>query len=513
MTRTTGQAAPFELVLVSRELIKGQQSTKDYNINLNLDDQLASQSNLKELKPEEWSNQQPDKDDYHKPDRSTRNHSLTGFSSFGSHNSNEFATFIQGKDAYLSNHRLKELCEEDVRSFAEQSDHIEGFMLTTPSSNAFGGFAASFLETVRDDFIKHPIFTTSIISNSHDWKRPDTERSIQQRLLNDALTLQSLEELSSIIMPIQPPSSWDDHPKWTRFLRDDVPKRDTYSQILTTHLQSANSELREVDGLNSVTSQLNWRGDNKIAHLEGASPLLPPEHLEGPQGVQILKDSFKDFSVFPSSHGRKKKTARSGDPELRKPFAQYSIVRGYEDEELQRLGTVLEGTTALVEPLSVWVALPDPYPVLPSALPIYRSLIPTGRPLVIAPPPNPDPLSPAGLFGLPDPLFPTASTYFVQPRSVPILTTLSTSPSARFWLSHLSLGVKELVRVRSPFLWEYENGEYGIGRDGINECRERLETLADNYAEAHGTGRESGSESDGLDEDEHFPEEESDLDI
>lgn len=54
---------------------------------------------------------------------------------------------------------------------------------------------------------------------------------------------------------------------------------------------------REIDGLTSIVNQLNWRGDNKIAHLTGATPMLPPEQLKGDSGIQTLKDSFKDFSV------------------------------------------------------------------------------------------------------------------------------------------------------------------------------------------------------------------------
>lgn len=128
---------------------------------------------------------------------------------------------------------------------------------------------------------------------------------MQQRLLNNTLSLQHLEELSSMVLPIQPPAGWDAHPPWTRFLRDDLPRRESYSQVLTMHLQSANSELREIDGLNAVVSQLNWRGDNKIAHLHGATPLLPPEHLVGPAGIQLVKESVKDFSVLPNLPERK----------------------------------------------------------------------------------------------------------------------------------------------------------------------------------------------------------------
>lgn len=59
--------------------------------------------------------------------------------------------------------------------------------------------------------------------------------------------------------------------------------------------------------------------------------------------------------------------------------------------------------------------------------------------------------------------------------------------------------------MRSSHLVEYENGEYALGREGLGECKERLETLADNYGGANG-GRESDSEEerDGMDEDEDF---------
>ncbi|KAL8277816.1 hypothetical protein RQP46_009799 [Phenoliferia psychrophenolica] len=305
----------LELVLISREQVGEDQTTADYSIHITLGDNENRPGPVSEL--------------------ASRSHALAGFSSFGSGDRNEFATWIQGRETFLSDSK--------------------GFMLSTPISNGFGGFASVFLETIRDDFTKHAIFTTAMLSDSLGWKRADTERSSQQRLLNNTLSMQHLEELSSMVLPIQPPAAWDEHPPWTRFLRDDLPKRETYSQVLTMHLQSANSELREIDGLNQVVSQLNWRGDNKIAHLLGATPLLPPEHLIGPLGIQMAKDSPKDFSVLPNLPPRKA-SARAEDPNTLKPFAQYNIIRGYEDEELEKLGTILESTTTLVEPLSIWSA-------------------------------------------------------------------------------------------------------------------------------------------------------------
>lgn len=97
----------------------------------------------------------------------------------------------------------------------------------------------------------------------------------------------------------------------------------------------------------------------------------------------------------------------------------------------------------------------------------------------------------------------------MQPNSVPILTTLETTPEARHYLRHLASGVKELLRIRSRVLWEYEEGEHGLGRDGIVEARERLESLADRYAAGV---EEDENASDGQDEDEHWAQEEDELD-
>lgn len=60
------------------------------------------------------------------------------------------------------------------------------------------------------------------------------------------------------------------------------------------------------------------------------------------------------------------------------------------------------------------------------------------------------------------------------------------------------MGVKELLRVRDRVLNEYEEGEFGIGREGIVEVRERLETLADGYA----GGLDEDEEEEDVDKDE-----------
>ncbi|GAA6062237.1 hypothetical protein JCM10212_000816 [Sporobolomyces blumeae] len=474
----------MEAVLVTRNPNQGAQgvpSTSDLRLEVSLAGRLSgSQAAVETVPASEWS-KAPARGSHpgvaQEPpavDLSYKPHALLGFSAYGTDEPNEFATFINGKETFLSSRDLRDECEDDLRSFAEKSDHTEGFMLSTSITDGFGGFTSAFLEMMRDEFPKSTVWTTATMHDARGWKREDTERSQAQRLVNAALSIQHLEELSSMLLPVQPPTEWPDNAPWAQHLRPELPRSEVYSQVLTTHLQSANSELREPDCLTQIVQQLNWRGDNKIAHLSGISPILPAEHYPGSDGLAELKRSVMDWSVQPDPTG-----SRSTKEEI--AFAQYGIVRGLEFDESQALGPILEKSTPLNEPLSQWVSLPDPYPILPSALPIYRGLLPNGRPLVLAQPSIQDATTSAGLFGLPDARFPVASTYVVQPASIPILTTLSTTPSTRHLLSHLSKGVKELLRVRSRVLREYEEGEYGLGREGTLECRERLETMADNY--------------------------------
>ncbi|SCV67865.1 BQ2448_5476 [Microbotryum intermedium] len=529
----------LEVVLIARNDdhdAQGNPSTTDYTLRLALA-RGQSGSNIKtiaEAPPSAWpgapSNLFHQDSKPEQINKTERIRSLSGFSPFGSDETDEFATWNMGRETMLSSRSLREGCEDDFRGFAEKSDHTEGFMITTPVSDAFSGLSATLLEILKDDFTKSSVFTTAMILNAYGWKREDTERSKKQRLLNLGFALQHLEEMSSLLLPIQPARSWKDNEPWTRFLRQDsfsgkIDRRAAYDQVLTTHLQSANTELRyitaflfhcipsfadvvctplnpqltrEPDGLNQTVAQLNWRGDNKICHLVGATPLLPAEHLAGDAGQKKLKDSMMDFSVLPVERDEESKSkARANST----PFAQYSVVRGYEFEQTQELGPILErAVLPLKEPLAQWVCLPPPYPILNSSLPIFRSLLPNGRPLIISAPLPTDPYSPAGLFGLPDPLFPTSDSYIVQPTSIPILTTLSTTPDAKYLLGHLVRDTRELIRVRDPVLKQFEEGEYSLGREGTVEMVERLETLLSGLS---GDEEENDGEDGGRDEDEN----------
>lgn len=118
-------------------------------------------------------------------------------------------------------------------------------MLSSPISDGFGGFSSAFLELLRDDYAKTNIFTTAMITDAGRWRRQDDEvrsrasllhqhqaltcaarqRNRAQRLLNESFSIQQMEELSSMLLPIQPPRTWENDEEWAKFLRRDVSRR------------------------------------------------------------------------------------------------------------------------------------------------------------------------------------------------------------------------------------------------------------------------------------------------
>ncbi|GAA5838425.1 hypothetical protein JCM11251_004934 [Rhodosporidiobolus azoricus] len=432
----------------------------------------------------------------------------------------EFATFVQGRQVWQESHDLREEVEETLRKFTEGADITEGYVLTTPLTDGFSGLTPSFLELVRDEFSggngKTSVWVTGMLDDASNWARPDSERSSSLRLLNTLLTLPPLlspsSSLASILLPIQPsyspsysPSSPTFDPReagWTTYFRKDVgegERKCAFEAVRDVGLRGAGEEFREPGALHDLLTLLRWRGNTPVAHLSSIAPLLPADVLAAGGAserdqVERLKGGWKDWSVL-RAPPLDQQGVRRRKPST--PFAQYSILRGLSLDESQALGPLLEKAVApLQEPFSRWVSLDPPYPLTPSFPPLFAGLLPTGRPLHLAQPSlplTPTPTSGA-LFGLPDPLFPPASSYTVQPQSIPVLSTLSTTPDSRYWFRHLLREAKELRRTRAGVLREFEQGEYGVGREGVDEALEVVEGLIDAYG---GDEEEDGDEGQG----------------
>ncbi|GAA5976744.1 hypothetical protein JCM11641_005681 [Rhodosporidiobolus odoratus] len=444
-----------------------------------------------------------------------RPHSLpSSFSPLGSNSPHEFATFVQGREAWLANPEFRDGVEESLRVFAEKSDETEGFLINTTVTDGFSGLTPLFLELLRDEFGggggKGQIWVTGMVEDERGWDRPASDRSLSHLLLSPALALPSLMDLSSLVLPVQPLYTFSPtDPRetgWTKYFRKDLDEHERLNAMGVVRemaLGGVGEELRVPGSLSSLISQLTWRGSNaNIAHLSGAAPMPPAEHFgDGKAGMARLKASWKDFSVLrPEEMGKERVRPR---PRPATPYAQSSVLRGMSFEETQALGPLLEESAGpLREPLSRWVTADAPYPLLPSTPSVFSGLLPNGRPLTLPTPTLTDPHTSGGLFGLPDPSFPPASSYTVQPNSIPILTTVSTTPDVRYWIRHLRDGLKEMKRVRNSVVREVEGGEFGVGFGGVEEVREGLEGVVDAFGGED--DEDNGDGQGGKDEDEDW---------
>ncbi|GAA5892952.1 hypothetical protein JCM6882_006903 [Rhodosporidiobolus microsporus] len=420
----------------------------------------------------------------------------------------EFATFVQGRQAWQENLELREGVEDGLRRFAEGADITEGYLLTTPFSDGFSGLTPSFLELARDEFGggtgKASVWVTGMLEDGGS-EEGRSERSSAHHLLSPLLSLSHLlsSSLCSTFLPIQPSYSFSPaDPReggWTRYLRKDLDekeRKEAAEAVRDVGLRGAGEEFREPGALPDLIFLLNWRGNTPVAHLSSMAPVPSAEDLglaglkTEAEKVRRLKEGWKDWSVLRApaldAEGVKPR------PPPATPYAQYSIVRGFNLHESQALGPLLEkAVEPLREPFSRWVSLEPPYPITPSFPPIFAGLLPTGRPINLARPSFPlssltesttNPSAASGaLFGLPNPLYPPTSSYTIPPTSIPVLSTLSTTPDSRYWFRAVLRGVRELRRVRSPVLREYEEGEYGVGREGVEEAVEGWEGLVDAY--------------------------------
>lgn len=75
-------------------------------------------------------------------------------------------------------------------------------------TQTYGSFTHSFLSRFRDDFTKLSCISFPILSGYLPGQfDADDARSVK-KALNDALLLQSLSELSTLTVPIQPSTTW-----------------------------------------------------------------------------------------------------------------------------------------------------------------------------------------------------------------------------------------------------------------------------------------------------------------
>ncbi|KAF2827840.1 tubulin nucleotide-binding domain-like protein [Ophiobolus disseminans] len=111
-----------------------------------------------------------------------------------------FEKWEVGMELFEKLEREVDLVDRDLRPFIEECDGIQGLQIFTGVDDAWGGWASSWLERLRDEYGKLSIWTWGL--GDHGANTLVTREKRMQQIVNSARSLQTLGEQSSVYIPM-----------------------------------------------------------------------------------------------------------------------------------------------------------------------------------------------------------------------------------------------------------------------------------------------------------------------
>ncbi|KAI0310860.1 tubulin domain-containing protein, partial [Amylostereum chailletii] len=331
-----------------------------------------------------------------------------------------------GKEVFERYDSDAALMEESFRLFMEECDSFQGLSVATDSTT-FGSFTASFLTAFRDEYTKSPSMVFPILSEAvPEHVEADDTLGIR-RVLNDALLLRSLNEMSSLNIPLQNPRTWKKG-RWSEDLNLNLLSSYEVSAVLSAHVETSTLPLRlkATAHMSELCHELNLHGNTPFVELSGAFPALSAESLD---------QRLHNFSC-----------SEPGAAEGNAVVFYKDVARGSQDAVLHRSGNV--PTTGSISSL---IQAPVPYP-LPSSYPSFFR----------APHLNDQPRR-------------TSRGILTKPRYAPILSSIGLSSGIPAMFESYASFLED--RVRKKFDWYL----VGIDGDEAKGLTDDLWTICDNF--------------------------------
>lgn len=113
-----------------------------------------------------------------------------------------FEDWSVGEDLFGDLDKEHDLLDRDVRPFAEECDQLRAIQLFTSADDAWGGFCASYVDRLRDEFGKKPIWVWAIEGGSRVSRQTQVKRE-----MNKARSIYNISPQSSLYTPIIDPPS------------------------------------------------------------------------------------------------------------------------------------------------------------------------------------------------------------------------------------------------------------------------------------------------------------------
>ncbi|KAL2220892.1 tubulin domain-containing protein [Thermoascus aurantiacus ATCC 26904] len=235
-----------------------------------------------------------------------------------------FEDWSIGEELFRDLDKEHDLLDRDVRPFAEECDQIRALQIFTGSDDAWGGFAARYVDRLRDEYAKTGIWVWAL----EDGAKVQRQKQVL-RTVNLARSIYAIAPQSSIFIPIVDPP----HPLPSYVNIE--PQSEWYTSSLI------------ISAVETVTLPSRLRGYHDLeAALAGDSGVRKIFELQS--SVIPDKDSRPEQPLGPEKPGPKKEVKEEDEPEAEfdlnltdnertgnKPhiFNQVEVLRGLEPEK------------------------------------------------------------------------------------------------------------------------------------------------------------------------------------
>ncbi|KAG1773689.1 Misato segment II tubulin-like domain-containing protein [Suillus placidus] len=265
-----------------------------------------------------------------------------------------------GQDLFRRYNEDTELMEGAFRLLVENCDNFQGLQMMHDTST-FGGFSHAFLTSFRDEFLKASSLNFSFLSGA-DPNHAGIDNFLDtKRIINDALCLHSLHQLSDITFPILNSSRWSTlENNLSQGLAYDKNSLYHTSAVISSLVETATLPLRlkgSREDIAMIANHLNWRKCSRLGQLGGVVS-LPFSATEA-----TFTDLYCNFSTGLSNK----------DDHL--VFARQNVTRGLLGQDLAAFDAWCD-LSSLQEPLISSIHAPA-YPVPTSFPSILRHTKPT----------------------------------------------------------------------------------------------------------------------------------------
>lgn len=175
-----------------------------------------------------------------------------------------FERYSMGKELFSSLDKEHDIVDRDWRPFVEECDRMEGIQVFTSLDDAWGGFSAAYVEALRDEYGKQPIWVWGLQGPLGGVARDKR----QLRLTNVGQGVTELSSYGTTVMPLSAPETK------LKGVQMDVKSNWHYSALLATAIESVTlpSRLRQTTdlrplSLDEMTMSLNTTGRQHLAAM------------------------------------------------------------------------------------------------------------------------------------------------------------------------------------------------------------------------------------------------------